>query len=672
MTDSHPAIRPQPGIDRISLYVGGEAKLPGVAAPLKLSSNENPFGPSPKALAAFRAAADRLHIYPETSHASLRGAIGRAHGLDPERIVCGVGSDEIITFLCQGYAGPGDEVIHTEHGFGMYRISALGAGATPVEVREAERRTDVDAILAAATDRTRLVFIANPNNPTGTMIPEAEVARLAAGLPPQALLVLDGAYAEYVPGFDGHAGLVDARDNVVMTRTFSKIYGLGGLRIGWGYGPGHVVATLNRLRGPFNLSTPALAAAEAAVGDLDYVAFCRAENIAQPRPGSPRRSRPPAHRPTRPRRTSSSPASVTPPRPRPATARCAPTGSSCAASQATTCRRRCASPSATPRAAAASPKRSAPFSRCAPDGLPPCGADRPRADRLVDQPRDAPGGDADPHHRLRPLRGDAREAARARPRRDIADRGRGRGGRRPRDPLHPRRGDGGGGGGDRAASRARRHGHRRRLRQAGGDRRGRAAYARGRPLRPRPSAGGHRAFRPRLGLRVAVRQPLVPADAVRRTPTRRRSRSLRAFWEALGARVDLMDPDHHDLVLAVTSHVPHLIAYTMVGVADDLKRVTESEVINYSAAGFRDFTRIAASDPTMWRDVFLSNKDATLDILGRFTEELFALQRAIRLGDGPHLHDYFTRTRAIRRGIIEAGQDTPAPDFGRSPAPAGE
>jgi cyclohexadieny/prephenate dehydrogenase len=142
---------------------------------------------------------------------------------------------------------------------------------------------------------------------------------------------------------------------------------------------------------------------------------------------------------------------------------------------------------------------------------------------------------------------------------------------------------------------------------------------------------------------------------------------LAAFWEALGARVDTMEPDHHDLVLAVTSHVPHLIAYTMVGVADDLRRVTASEVINYSAAGFRDFTRIAASDPTMWRDVFLTNKDATLDILGRFTEELFALQRAIRTGDGAHLHAYFTHTRAIRRGIIEAGQDTAAPDFGRLP-----
>jgi len=141
---------------------------------------------------------------------------------------------------------------------------------------------------------------------------------------------------------------------------------------------------------------------------------------------------------------------------------------------------------------------------------------------------------------------------------------------------------------------------------------------------------------------------------------------LRAFWEALGAKVDEMEVEHHDLVLAVTSHTPHLIAYTMVGVADDLSRVTDSEVVNFSAAGFRDFTRIAASDPTMWRDVFLNNKEATLEILGRFTEELFALQRAIRQGDGDHLHDYFTRTRAIRRGIIEAGQDTDAPNFGRT------
>jgi histidinol-phosphate aminotransferase len=280
MTDPHPTIRPQPGILDIALYQGGESRLPGEARPLKLSSNENPSGPSPRAAAAFAAAAGGLHLYPDSSHAGLRAAIGAVHGLDPERILCGAGSDEIIAFLAQAYAGPGREVIHTEHGFGMYRISAQAAGAAPVEVRERERRTDVDAMLAAAGERTALVFVANPNNPTGTMIPEAEVERLAAGLPPQALLVLDGAYAEYVPGFDGHAGLVGRRDNVVMIRTFSKIYGLGGLRVGWGYGPAHVVETLNRVRGPFNLGTPQLAAAEAAVLDRDHVARCAAENAA--------------------------------------------------------------------------------------------------------------------------------------------------------------------------------------------------------------------------------------------------------------------------------------------------------------------------------------------------------------------------------------------------------
>lgn len=278
MTAPHPTIRPQPGILDIALYQGGEARLAGHARVLKLSSNENPFGPSPRTTEAYREAAGSLHLYPSSDHAALRAAIAGVHGLDAARIVCGAGSDEIIGFLCQTYAGPGVEVVHTEHGFGMYRISALAAGAVPVEVREKARRTDVDAILAACTGRTALVFLANPNNPTGTMIPEAEVARLAAGLPPQALLVLDGAYAEYVEGFDGHAGLVETRENVMMTRTFSKIYGLGGLRVGWGYGPEHVIAALNRVRGPFNLSTPALAAAEAAVTDTEYTAFCRAEN----------------------------------------------------------------------------------------------------------------------------------------------------------------------------------------------------------------------------------------------------------------------------------------------------------------------------------------------------------------------------------------------------------
>jgi histidinol-phosphate aminotransferase len=276
----HPTIRPQPGILDIALYVGGESTLPGHAEVLKLSSNENPLGCSPAALAAYRAAGESLHRYPSSDQAALRGAIAEIHGLDAARILCGNGSDEIIAFLTQAYAGPGREVVHTEHGFAMYRIAALAAGATPVEVRERERRTDVDAILAACTERTALVFVANPNNPTGTMIGADEVARLAAHLPPQALLVLDGAYAEFVPGFDGHAGLVDARDNVVTTRTFSKIHGLGGLRVGWAYGPAHVIEVLTRVKGPFNVSGPALAAAEAAVRDTGFTARCLAENTA--------------------------------------------------------------------------------------------------------------------------------------------------------------------------------------------------------------------------------------------------------------------------------------------------------------------------------------------------------------------------------------------------------
>ncbi|MGB0440789.1 MAG: pyridoxal phosphate-dependent aminotransferase, partial [Paracoccaceae bacterium] len=215
---------------------------------------------------------------PSTDHAALRAAIADVHGLDADRVICGVGSDEVLAFLTQAYAGPGDEVIHTEHGFALYRIGALAAGATPVEVPERNRVTDVDAILAACTDKTRLVFIANPNNPTGTMIGGAEVARLAEGLPPRALLVLDGAYAEYVPGFDGGLSLIESRENVVMTRTFSKIYGLGGMRVGWGYGPRAIIDVLNRIRGPFNMSEPALAAAEAAVRDQDYITQCRAEN----------------------------------------------------------------------------------------------------------------------------------------------------------------------------------------------------------------------------------------------------------------------------------------------------------------------------------------------------------------------------------------------------------
>lgn len=274
-------ITPQPGIMDIELYVGGASHVDGVGDVVKLSSNENPFGPSEAAIDAFRRAAFDLHRYPSTDHAPLRRAIADVHGLDMDQIICGVGSDEILHFLCQAYAGPGDEVIHTEHGFAIYKIGALAAGATPVEVPENNRVTNVDAILAACTARTKLVFIANPNNPTGTMIDADAVARLADGIPPQAILVLDGAYAEYVDGFDGGAALVAARENVVMTRTFSKLYGLGGLRVGWGYAPRAIIDVLNRIRGPFNLSGPALAAAEAAIQDRAWASKCLAENSRQ-------------------------------------------------------------------------------------------------------------------------------------------------------------------------------------------------------------------------------------------------------------------------------------------------------------------------------------------------------------------------------------------------------
>ena len=271
-------IAPKPGIMDIDLYVSGKAEVDGISDVIKLSSNENPFGPSQAAQKAFSDAAHQLHRYPSTDQLPLRQAIATVHGLDPDRIICGAGSDEIIAFLCQAYAGAGDEVLFTEHGFSMYRISARAAGATPVQARERERVTDVDALLAACSDKTRLVFVANPNNPTGTMIGGNEIARLADSLPPKALLVLDGAYAEYVQGFDGGAALIETRPNVVMTRTFSKIYGLGGLRIGWGYGPKHVIDVLNRVRGPFNLSEAQMAAAIAAVHDQEYITECRDKN----------------------------------------------------------------------------------------------------------------------------------------------------------------------------------------------------------------------------------------------------------------------------------------------------------------------------------------------------------------------------------------------------------
>jgi histidinol-phosphate aminotransferase len=265
---------PRASVLEIAPYVPGKSKATGGRKLHKLSSNETPLGASPKAIAAYESHAGSLELYPDGSSTELREAIAREYGLNAERIVCGCGSDELLHLIPQAYAGPGDEVIFTEHGFLVYPIATRAAGATPVVVRETDLHTDVDAILAAVTPCTRIVFIANPNNPTGTYIPFNEVKRLWAGLPKNVLLVLDAAYAEYVRRNDYESGLelVASAENVVMTRTFSKIHGLAGLRIGWLYGPEHVVDALNRIRGPFNLSSAAIAAGAAAIADRQHVA----------------------------------------------------------------------------------------------------------------------------------------------------------------------------------------------------------------------------------------------------------------------------------------------------------------------------------------------------------------------------------------------------------------
>ena len=274
-------IEPQPGIMQIALYQGGASAIAGRSDVLKLSSNENPLGPPPAAVEAIRAHAGAVHLYPSTHHAALRTAIGEVHGLDPDRVICGVGSDEVLQFVTQAYAGVGDEIIHTEHGFSMYPVLIRMAGATPVCVPEAERRVDVDAILSAVTEATRLVLLTNPGNPTGTRLPDAELERLADGLPEDVILVIDAAYAEYAEGYDGGAALASTRPNVLMTRTFSKVYGLGGLRIGWGYGDREVIEVLTRVRQPFNLSELQMAAAEAALRDPAWLADCVALNADQ-------------------------------------------------------------------------------------------------------------------------------------------------------------------------------------------------------------------------------------------------------------------------------------------------------------------------------------------------------------------------------------------------------
>lgn len=275
--------QPKAGITAISPYVGGKSKADGVARVIKLSSNENPWGPSPKAVAAYQDQSANLNRYPDGGHLALREAISEVNKLPAEHLICGAGSDELLGLLVHAYAGAGDEVLFTEHGFLMYRIYTQGNGATPVTAPETNLTADVDALLAAVTPRTKIVFLANPNNPTGTVLPFSEVRRLRAKLPEQVILGLDAAYAEYIdhPDYEAGHSLVNEGTNTVVFHTLSKIYGLPGLRLGWAHAPAHIIDIMNRVRSPFNVNSPALAAGIAAVRDTAYIARMRALNTQE-------------------------------------------------------------------------------------------------------------------------------------------------------------------------------------------------------------------------------------------------------------------------------------------------------------------------------------------------------------------------------------------------------
>ena len=279
MTGPRPSA-PRPGILDIEPYEGGLSELEGQGGMIKLSSNEGALGPSPRAVAAYEAASGDLGRYPDGSCGALRAAIGARFGLAPERIICGAGSDEILGLLARAYAGGGDEVLFSEHGFLMYPIAARAVGAEPVKVPERDLTADVDGFIARAGNRTRLVYLANPNNPTGSYLSGDELRRLRAGLPESTVLVIEAAYAEFVTEADYEAGaaLVDEAVNVIMTRTFSKIFGLAGLRLGWAYGPAHMIDVLNRIRMPFNVSGAGQAAAIAALADSAHIEAACAHN----------------------------------------------------------------------------------------------------------------------------------------------------------------------------------------------------------------------------------------------------------------------------------------------------------------------------------------------------------------------------------------------------------
>ncbi|MBL4802948.1 MAG: histidinol-phosphate transaminase [Emcibacter sp.] len=274
-------LKPRPWINELDVYVGGKSHTIGVEKSVKLSSNESALGSSPKAVEAYHAEATSLHRYPDASYHDLREALAEKYDIEASQIVCGVGSDEILKLACRAYLAPGDEVIFPKHSFMMYPIAATSFGGIAVEVDDTDYTANVDNILAALTDRTRIIFLANPNNPTGTYISAAEVERLWQNIPDNVLLVLDGAYADFVVAEDYQAGieLVKKSSNVLMARTFSKLYGLAALRLGWGYACPEVARILDSIRDPFNVPSVTQVAGVAAVKDVDFEKKARAHNI---------------------------------------------------------------------------------------------------------------------------------------------------------------------------------------------------------------------------------------------------------------------------------------------------------------------------------------------------------------------------------------------------------
>ncbi len=261
-------------------YVPGKARADGVPVVAKLSSNENPWGPSPRAVAAMQAVVADGHRYPDPASTALRDALGAKHGVDPAHIICGTGSDEILHMIASAFAGPGDEIIHVRHGFAVYDGATRRVGATPVVVPDVDYTADVGALIAAITPATRILYLANPNNPTGTLLPAADIRRLIAAVPPHVLLVLDCAYAEFVDGeYEDGLALAPRLPNLIVTRTFSKIHGLAAQRIGWAVAALPIIDALERVRGPFNVTSTGQAAAIASLGDADHIAMVRRETI---------------------------------------------------------------------------------------------------------------------------------------------------------------------------------------------------------------------------------------------------------------------------------------------------------------------------------------------------------------------------------------------------------